>query len=163
MTPLLFMINLYSLIAESKIIKWRILQLFPCIATVKFSHSVTSNSLWPHGLHHVRPPCQSPTLGAYSNSCLSSQWCFPTISSSVIPFSSCLQSFPVSAPFPMSQFSPPGGQSIGASASVLPMNIQDWFPLGLTGLISLQSKGLSRVLSNATVGEHQFFSAQLSL
>ena len=99
MTPLLFIINLYSLIAESKIIKWRILQLFPCIGTVQFSHSVTSNSLRPHGLHHVRPPCQSPTLGAYSNSCPLSQWCHLTISSSVVSFSSYLQSFPASAFF----------------------------------------------------------------
>ena len=165
MTPLLFMINLYSLIAESKIIKWRILQLFPCIATVKFSHSVTSNSLWPHGLHHVRPPCQSPTLGAYSNSCPLSQWCHPTISSSVVSFSSYLQSFPASGSLPMSQFFTSGGQSIGvsASASVLPMNIQDWFPWGLTGFIALQSKGLSRVISNTTVQKYQFFGAQLSL
>ena len=165
MTPLLFMINLYSLIAESKIIKWRILQLFPCIATVKFSHSVTSNSLWPHGLHHVRPPCQSPTLGAYSNSCPLSQWCHPTISSSVVSFSSYLQSFPASGFFPVSQFFESDGQSVGisASASVLPMNIQDCFPLGLTGLISLQSKGLSRVFSNTAVQKHQFFDSQSSL
>ena len=114
---------------------------------------------------HARPPCSSPTSGACSNSCPSSQWCHPTISSSVIPFPSCLQSFPQSGSFPMSRFFMSGGQSIGlsASASVLPMNIQDWFPLGLTGLISLQSKELSRVFSNTTVQKHQFFGTQLSL
>ena len=133
-------------------------------SSVQFSHSVTSDSLWPHGLQHARPPCPSPTPRACSNSCLSSQWCYPTISSSVVSFS-CLQSFPASGSFPMSQFFTSGGQSIGvsASASVLPMNIQDWFPSGLTGLISLQSKGLSRVFSSTTVQKHQFFSTQLSL
>ena len=112
--------------------------------------SVMSNSLWPHGLQHSKLPCPSPTPGAYSNSCPSHQWCHPTISSCVIPFSSHLQSFPASGSFPMSQFFTSGGQSIGvsASASVLPMNIHDWFPLGWTGWISLQSKGLSRVFSN---------------
>ena len=106
----------------------------------QFSRSVVSNSLRPHGLQHARLPCLSPTPGACSNSCPSSQWCHPTISSSVIPFSFCLQSFPASGSFPMSQLFASGGQSIGASPSalVLPMNIQDWFPLGLTGLISLQ-------------------------
>ena len=115
------------------------------------SHSVVSDSLWPHELQHTRPPCPSPTPGACSNSCPSSLWCCPTISSFVVPFSSCLQSFPASGSFQMSQFFASGGQSIGvsASASVLPMNIQDWFALGLTGLISLQSKGLSRVTSSA--------------
>ena len=110
-------------------------------------------------------PCLSPTSGAYSNSCPLSQWCHPTISSSVIPFSSCLQSFPASGSFQMSRFFASGSQSIGvsASASVLPMNIQDWFPLGLTDWISLQSKGLSRVFSNTTVQKRQFFGAQLSL
>ena len=109
--------------------------------SVQFSRSVMSDSLPPHGLLHARPPCPSPTPGAYSNSCPLSQWCHPTISSSVVPFSFCPQSFPVSGSFPMSQFFASGGQSIGvsASASVLPMTIQDWFPLGLTGLISLQS------------------------
>ena len=113
-------------------------------SSVQFSWSVMSDSLPPHGLQHARPPCPSPTPGACSNSCPSSQWCHPTISSCVIPFSSCLQSFPESGSFPMSQFFSSGGQSIGvsASASVLPMNIQDWSPLGWTGLISLQSKGL---------------------
>ena len=109
-----------------------------------------SNSLQPHGLLHARLPCPSPTPGACSNSCPSSRWCHPTISSSVVPFSSCLQSFPASGSFPRSQFFASGGQSIGASASVLPMTIQDWFPLGWTGLI-LQSKGLSRVFSSTTV------------
>ena len=121
-------------------------------------------TLQPHGLQHTRLPCPSPTPRACSNSCPSSQWCHPTISSSVIPFSSCCQSFPASGSFPVSQFFASGGQSIGAltSASVLLMNIQDWFPLGLTGLI-LQSKGLSRVFSNTSVQKHQFFDAQLSL
>ena len=109
--------------------------------------------------------CPSPTPGAYRNSCLLSRWCHPTISSSVVPLSSCLQSFPASGSFPRSQFFVSGGQSIGvsASASVLPKNIQDWFPLGLTGLISLQSKGLSRVFSSTTIQKHQFFGAQPSL
>ena len=117
------------------------------------------------GLQHARLPCPSPTPGACSNSCPSRRWCHPTISSFVVPFSSCLQSFPASGSFPMSQFLASGGQSIGvsASASVLPMNIQDWFPLGWTGWIFLQSKGLSRVFSNTRVQKHQFFSAQLSL
>ena len=132
---------------------------------VQFGHLVMSDSLGPHGLQPSRLSCPSPTPVAYSNSCPSSWWCHPTISSSVIPFSSCLQSFPASGSFPMSQFFSSGGQSVGdsASASVLPMNIQDWFPLGLTGLISLQSKGPSRVFSNTTVQKHQFFYAQLSL
>ena len=124
-----------------------------------------SNSLWPHELKHARPPCPSPTPGVYSNSCPLSQWCHPTISSSVIPFSSRLQSFPTSGSFQMSQFFTSGGQSIGISAlaSVLPMNIQDWFPLGNPNLISLKSKGLSRVFSNTTVQKHQLFGTQLSL
>ena len=122
-------------------------------------------SLWSHGLQHARLPCPSPTPGAYPNSCPLSQWCHPTISSSVVPFSSCLQSFPPSRSFQMSQFFASGGQSIwvSTSASVLPMNIQDWFPLGWTSLISLQSQGLSRVFSNTTVQRHQLFGAQLSL
>ena len=132
---------------------------------VQFSCLVVSNSLQPNGLQHTRLPCPSPTPRVYSNSCPLSQWCHPTISSFAISFSSCLQSFPVSGSFQMSQFFASGGQSIGvsASASVLPMNIQDWFPLGCTGWISLQSKGLSRVFSNTTVQEHRFFGAQLSL
>ena len=124
-----------------------------------------SDSLQLHGLQHSRLPCPSPTPGACSNSCLLSLWCHPTISSSVVPFSSCLQSFPASGSFQMSQFFIWGSQRIGASASasVLAMNIQYLFPLGWTGLISLQSKGLSRVFSNMAVWKHQFFSAQLSL
>ena len=118
----------------------------------QFSHSVVSDSLQPHGLQHTRLPCPSPTPGACSNSCSSSWWCHPTISSSFIPFSR-FQSFPASGAFSMSQFFASGGQSIGVSAlaPVLPMNIQDWFPLGWTGWISLQSNGLSRVFSNTTV------------
>ena len=134
------------------------------LSSVQFSCSVLSDSLRPHESQHARPPCPSPTPGACSNSCPLSRWCYTTISSSVAPFSSCLQSFPASGSFPVSQFAS-CGQSIGvsASASVLPMNIQDWYPLGLTGLISLQSKELSRVFSNTRVQKHQFFSAQLSL
>ena len=142
----------------------------PCLIcfamlSIQFSHSVMSDSLRPHGLMHARPPCPSPTPRAYSNSCPLTQWCHPTISSSVVPFSSSPQSFPASGSFPMSQFFALGGQSIGVSAStsVLPMNIQDWSPLGWTGWISLQSKGVSRVFSNTTVQKHQFFCAQLSL
>ena len=131
----------------------------------QFSRSVTSDSLRPHGLQLARPPCPSPTPGVYSNSCPLNRRCHPTISFSVILFSSHLQSFPASGSFQMSQFLTSGGQSIGVSAStsVLPMNIQDWFPLGWTGWISLLSKGLSRVFSNTTVQKHQFFGAQLSL
>ena len=133
--------------------------------SVQFSRSAMSDSLRPHGLQHARPPCPSPTPRDYSDSCPSSQWCHPTISSSVIPFSSHLQSFPALGSFPVSHFFTSGGQSIGvsASASALSMNIQDWFPLGWTGWISLQSKGLSRVFSNTTVQKHQFFSTQFSL
>ena len=132
--------------------------------SVQFSRSVVSDPLWPHGLQQARPPCTSPTPRACSNSCPSSQWCHRTISSSV-PFSSCFQSCPASRSFPISQFFTPGGPTIGvsASASVLPMNIQDWFPLGWTGWISLQSKGLSRVFSYTTVQKHQFLGAQFSL
>ena len=134
-------------------------------SSVQFSSSVMFDCLWPHGLQHARLPCPSPTPRACSNSCASSWWCHLTISSSVSPFSSHLQSFPASASFPVSQFFPSGGQSIGVSAlaSVLPMNIQDWFPLGLTGLIPLQSNALSRVFSSTTAWKHQFFGAQLSL
>ena len=147
-------------------------RVFTDINNLRWSHtwfsSVQSLShVWlfvTHGLQHARLPCPSPTPGVCSNLYPSSWWCHPTISSSVIPFSSCPQSFPASRSFQMSQFFTSGGQSIGvsASASVLLMNIQDWFPLGWTGLI-LQSKGLSRVFSNTTVQKHQFFSAQLSL
>ena len=132
--------------------------------SVQFSHSVVSNFLRPHESQHTRPPCPSPTPGAYSNSCPLSQWCHPTISSSLVPFI-CLQSFPASGSFKMNQLFASGGQSIGVSAStsILPVNTQDWFSLGWTGWISLQSKGLSRVFSSTTVQKHQFFSAQLSL
>ena len=138
------------------IVEWTPMQ------SVQVSCSVMSNSLRPYGLQHARLPCPSTTPGACSNSGLLSQWCHPTISSSVIPFFSCLQSFPASWCFPVSQFFPRGGQSIGASASasILPMNIQDWFSLGLTALTFLLSKGLSRVFSNTTVRSHQFFGAQ---
>ena len=124
-----------------------------------------SDSLQPHGLQHARLPCPSPTPGAYSNSCPLSPWCHPTISSSVIPFSSHLQSFPAPGSFPVSQLFMSGSQGIGVSgsASVLLMHIQNWFPLGWTGWISLQSKKLSRVFSNTTVQKHQFFGAQLAL
>ena len=136
-------------------------------SSVYFSRSVMLDSLQPHWLQHTRPPCPSPTLGVYSNSCSLCWWwwCHPTISSSVVPFSSCLQSFPVSGSFQLSQLFASGGQCIGvsASASVLPMNTQDLSPLGRTGWIFLQSKGLSRVISNTTVQKHQFFCAQLSL
>ena len=124
-----------------------------------------SDSLQPHGLQHTRPPCPSPTSRACSNSCPLSQWCHPAILSSVLPFSSCPQSLPASGSFPMSQLFAWGVQSIGvsASASVLPMNTKDWSPLGWTGWVSLQPKGLSRVFSSITVQKHQFFDAQLSL
>ena len=132
--------------------------------TVQFSKiqlncSVMSNSFHLHGLQHARHPCPSPNPGVYSNSCLLSRWCHPTISSSVIPFSTCTHSFPASGSFQMSQLLVSGGQNIGvsASASVLPMNIQDWSPSGWTGWISLQSKRLSRVFSNTTVQKHQFY------
>ena len=132
---------------------------------VQFGLSVMSDSLRPHEPQHTRPPCPSPTPRVHPNPCPSSRWYHPTISSSVVPFSSGPQSFPASGSFQMSQLFASGGQSIGvlASTSVLPMNIQDWFPLGWTGWISLQSKGLSRVFSNTTVQKHQFFSVQLSL
>ena len=133
-------------------------------SSVQFSRSVVSNYLRPHESQHARPPGPSPTPRVYSNSCPSSRWCHPAISSSVIPFSSCPRSLPASGSFPMSQFFASGGQSSGVSASVLvlPMNTQDWSPSGWTGWISLQSKGLSRVFSNTTVQKHQFFGAQLS-
>ena len=133
--------------------------------SVQFSRSVVCDSLWPHGLQHARPPCPSATPGVCSTSCPSGRWCHPTISSSVIPFSSRLQSFPLSDFFPVSQFFASGDQHIRtlASALVLPLNTQDWFPLGWTGWISLQSKGLSRVFSNTTIQKHQFFGVQHSL
>ena len=135
------------------------------ISSVQFSSvSQLCLALQPHGLQHTRPPCPSPTFRVYSNSCPMSQWCHPTISSSVIPFSFRLQSFLASGSFQMSQFLASGGQrtAVSASASVLPKNIQDWFPLGLTVWISLKSKGLARVFSNTTVQKHQFFGTQLS-
>ena len=149
--------------------------IFPCfswpwqfwgvLSSVQFTRSVVSDSLWPHGLQPAKLPCPSPTPGAYSNSCPLSWWCHPTISSSVFSLSSCLQSFLSSGSFQMSQFFTSCGQSIGvsASASVLPMNIQGWFPLGWTGWISLLTKGLSSIFSNTTVQKHQFFGTQLSL
>ena len=134
-------------------------------SSIQFSCSVVSDSLQPHGLQHTRLPCPSLTPGVYSNSCPSSWWCHRTTSSSVVPFFSCPQSFPASGSFPVSQLFTYGGQSIGVSVStlVLPMNTQDWSPIGWTSWISLQSKGFSRVFYNTTVQKHQFFSAQLSL
>ena len=132
-------------------------------SSVQFTYSVMFDSLWPHGLQHARLLCPSQTPRVYPNSCPLSLWCHPTISSSVIPFSSCFQSFPASGSFPMKGPFASGGQRIIASASVLPIHIQDRLPLGLTGLISLQSKGLLRIFSNTTVQKHQFFGAQLSL
>ena len=148
-------------------------ELFPAIliffflqfSSVEFSHSVMSDSLQPNEPQHARPPCPSPTAGVHPNSCPLSRWRHPTISSSVVPFSSCPQSFLAPGSFQMSQCFASGGQSIrvSASTSVLPMNSQDWSPLGWTGWISLQSKGLLRVFSNTTVQKHPFFGAQLSL
>ena len=134
------------------------------IYSVQFSRSVMSDSLRPHEPQHARPPCPSPTPGVYPDSCPSGRWCHPAISSSDVPFSSYPQSLPASESFPMSQLFAWGGQSIGVSAlaSVLPKNTQGWSPLGWTGWISLQSKGLSRVFSNTTVQMHQFFGTQLS-
>ena len=135
------------------------------ISSVQFTCSIMSDSLWPHGLQHTRLLCPSPTPRACSNSYSSYQWCHAIISSSVVPFSSRLQSFPAPGSFLVSQLAASGGQSIGVSAStsVFPMNIQDWFPLGLTGLVSFQSKGLPRVFSNTTVQKQQFLGPQLSL
>jgi len=147
------------------IIKTKIMASGPIqFSSVQFSHSVMSDSLQPHELQYARPPCPSPIPRVHSNSCPSSRWCHPAISSSVFPFSSCPQSLPASESFPMSQLFTWGGQSTGVSAlaSFLPKNTQDWSPLGWTGWISLQSKGLSRVFSNTTVQKHQFFSAQPS-
>ena len=135
-----------------------------CISTLLFfSRLLMSNSLWPHELQHTKLPCPSLSPRVCSNPCPLSQWCYPTISSSVIPLSSCPQSFAASGSFQMSQLLASGGQSIGTSASVLAMYIQDWFPLRLTGWISSLSKGLSRVFSNTTVQKHQFLSTQPSL
>jgi len=137
---------------------------FMGFGSVQFSHSVVSDSLWPHESQHARPPCPLPTPGHHSNSRPSSRWCHPAISSSVIPFASCPQSLPASESFPVSQLFAWGGQSTGASAlvSFLPKNTQGWSPLEWTGWISLQSKGPSRVFSNTTVQKHQFFGAQPS-
>ena len=134
-------------------------------SSVQFSLSVLSDTLRPHEPQHIRPPCPSPTPGVHPNPSPSSRWCHPTISSSVTPFSSCPQSLPTSGSFQMSQLFASGGQSIGVSASttVLSMNTQNWSPLGWTGWISLQSKGISRVFSNTRVQKHRFFGAQLSL
>ena len=134
-------------------------------SSVQFSHSVVSNSLRPHEPQHTRLPCPIPTPRVHSSPCPLSRWCHPTISYSVVAFSSCPQTFPASGSFPMSQLFVSGGQSVrvSASTSVLPMNTEDWSPLGWTGWISLQSKGLSRVFSNTTVQKHQFFGVQLSL
>ena len=150
---------------EQKIFINKVISKSVQFSSVQFSLSVVSNSLWPHELQHARPPCPSPTPRVHPNPCPSSWWCHPIISSSVVPFSSCPQSFLASGSFQMSQLFASGGQSIGVSAStsVLPMNTQDWSPSEWTGWISLQSKGLSRVFSNTTVQKHQFFGAQLSL
>ena len=136
---------------------------FQRMSSVQFSRSVVSDSLQPNEPQHARPPCPLPTPGVHPNPCPSSRWCHPTISSSVVPFSTCPQSFPASGSFQMSQFFTSGGQSIGVSASVtvLPINTQNWSPLGWTGWISLQSKGLSKVSSNTTVQKHPFFGTQL--
>ena len=151
-----------SLIYMSLYLKW--ISHRQHISSVQFSRSVMSDSLRPHELQHARPPCPSPTPGVHSDSRPSSEWCYPAISSSVVPFSSCPQSLPVSESLPMSQLLVRGGQSTGVSAlaSFLPKNTQSWSPLEWTGWISLQSKGLSRVFSNTTVQKHQFFSAHLS-
>ena len=134
------------------------------ISSVQFSRSVVFDSLRPHESQHARPPCPSPSPGVHSDSRPLSLWCHPAILSSVVPFSSCPQTLPASESFPMSQLTAWGGQSIGvsASASVLPKKSQGWSPLGWTGWLSLQSKGLARVFSNTTVRKHQFFSPQLS-
>ena len=134
------------------------------LISVQFSRSVVSNSLRPHESQHTKPPCPSPTPRVYSNSCPSSRWCHQASSSSVVPFSSCPQSLTASGSFPVSQLFTSGGQSIGvsASASVLPMNTQDWSPLGWTGWVSFKSRGFSRVLSNTAVQKHPFFGTQLS-
>ena len=158
--------NEYSVLISFRI-EWFNFLVVQGTINLQFSSAAQScpDSLQPHGPQHARPPCPSPTPGVHPNPCPSSQWYHPTISSSVVPFSSCPQSFPASGSFQISQLSASGGQTIGVSAStsVPPMNTQDWSPLGWTGRISLQSKGLSRVFSNTTVQKHQFFSTQLSL
>ena len=157
-------LTMYPKIIDVTILTLLLFNLSHVVSSVQFSCSVVSDSLRPHELQHARPPCPSPTPGVYSNSCLSSRWCHPAISSSVIPFSSCPQSLLASGSFPMNQLFAWGGQSIGvpASASVHPMNTQDWSPLGWSGWISLQSKGLSRDFYNTIVQKRQFFGAQLS-
>jgi len=150
--------NIYALI-----LLFECVLIFGWYLVLQFS-SVAPDSLWPHESQHPRPPCPSPTPGVHSNPCPSSQWCHPAISSSIVPFSSCPQSLPASASFPISQLFAWGGQRTGVSAlaSFLPMNTQDWSPSEWTGWIFLQSKGLSRVFSNTTVQKHQFFGTQLS-
>ena len=150
---------------ESRTPQFKSITSITWFSAVQFNHSVVSDSLGPHEPQRARPPYPSPTPRIYPNTCPLSQWCHPGISSSVVPFSSWPQSFLASGPFQMSQLFASGGQSIGvsASASVLPMNMQDWSPLGRTGCISLKSKGLSRVFSSTTVQKHQFFSTQFSL
>ena len=149
----------------TELLNWIELSWVPIFSSIQFSCWVVFDYLWSHELQHARPPCPSPTPRVHTNSCPSSPWYNPAISSSVVPVSSHLQSFPASESFQMSQLFTSGDRSIGVSAStsVLPMNIQDWFPLGWTGWISLQSKGLTRVFSNTTIQKHQFFGTQLSL
>ena len=160
--------NHYAEWMKTRTIKYISYSIYACvclIASVQFSSVAQScPTLRPHESQLARPPCPSPTPGVHPNSCASSRWCHPAISSSVFPFSLCPQSLPASGSFPMSQLFAWGGQSIGvsASASVLPMNTQDWSPLGWTGWLSLQSKGLARVFSSTTAQKHQFFSTQLS-
>ena len=160
-----FLFNLYILLSTCNPLTNIHINFHLDCCSLLLSLSGMSNSLWLHGLQHARFPCPSPFPRACSNSCPWSQWCHPTISSSAIPFSSCLQSFPALGSFLMSSLFTSGGQNVGASASalVLPVNVQGQFPLGLSGLISLQSKGLSRVFSNTTLQNHQFFGAQLSI
>ena len=155
---------MYQLLKFSDISLLKVTSCFPALS-VQFSRSVMSDSLWPHESQHARPPCPSSTPRVHPNPCPLCRWCHPTISSSVIPFSSCPQSFPASRSFQMSQLSASSGQSTGVSAStsVPPMNTQDWSPFVWTGWISFQSKGLSGVFSNTTVKKHQFVSAQFSL
>ena len=173
--PKLLLLSDYSILHAQASLRWQrvslhygcgpIQRVVGCTGAVEFSHSVVSKSLQLHEPQHARPPSQSPTPRVHPNPCPLSWWCHPAILSSIVPFSSCPQSFPGSGSFLMSHLFATDGQSIGVSASVsvLPMNIQDWFPLGLTGLISLQFKGLSRVFSNTPVQKHQFFGTQLSL
>ena len=164
LSTLLIVTIIFNLKLEHTGFQKALLYIINIFTSFKFSPSVMSDSLWPHDPQHTRPPCPSPAPGVYPNPCPLSRWCHETISSSVVPFSSCPQSFTASGSFQMSRLFTSGGQSIGvsASASVLPMNTQDWSLLGWTGWISLQSKGLSRVFFSTTVQKHQFFGAQLS-